>query len=661
MPMRSLQNSPPGKISLRDKLQYHFDNLMARGGPAILLGLFLMVLFMLILIFGLRIVAGVIFPDETIQKLPDMLWRSVLQIIDAGGIAEDEPANILNKAIGIAAVLLGLIFFSALVAFITNQFTLKFDSLRKGKSRVIERRHTLILGFGAQVIEIIEQLIIANQLKKRPSIVILSQTDKAEMDDILNEAIKDRKNTRIITRSDNIANTGTIRKMSVREASSIIILNNANVIAPPDLRDRGDAGVLESIIAVVAAAGEAHLPPVVAQLHSDKTKRLAENLVPGKIIVIDTNDILARILVATCLNHGLASVYSSLVGLKDNSIYTYRPKSGWMNHPFGKLQFHFNRSVLLGFRTPAGEIRMNPRPDFVPAPEDEGIILAHDRSWIKLFRKQVISPEEQPFFMKKSRIVLEKQLIAGWNSKIHIIIDEYAKSMRDGSTIDILLASPSKDVKSQITAAQDRYKHIKIGLLGRYPRTTEELLHFNLPQYDNILVLAEETGSIEDVDLKTISLLLGLRYALENHAKQTGKVARTQLVTEVIDSSKADVFLKAGANDFLIPHKFISELIAQISQEPDLKVIYDRLFDEEGSDIYVKPVELYFKQIPISVSFADCILAAQNRGEVCIGVKIGAQDNSYQRKFGLYLPPDKNVIFDLGESDSIVTLAENRN
>ncbi len=650
-----------GTISVREKLQYKFDNLMARGGSAILLGLFGLIMFTLLLIFLLRVTVGVILPDSTLQDIPDMLWRSFTQIIDAGGIEADESSTRLNKFIGILSVMLGLVFFSALVAFITNEFTLKVESLRKGKSSVVENGHTLILGFGAQIIEIIEQLILANEYKKKSCVVALSNTDKAVMDDILYEEIKDRKKTRIITRSGDISNTKTIRKMSAAHASSIIILNTATVIDPPDIRDKADANVLESIIAVTAATDEAYLPPVVAQLHSDKTKHLAETIAPGKIIVIDTNDILARILVATSLNRGLAWVYSNLVGFQGSGIFLHKPKSGWMNHPFGKLQFHFNNSVLLGFRTTRGEIRLNPRPEFIPADGDEGIILAQNSSLIKLFRKQVIAPREQAFFMKKSRILLEKQLIFGWNSKIHIIIDEYAKSMREGSSIDIVVSNPDRVMQTQITAAQERYKNIKINLLAHGQNIFDFLTQLDFFKYDTVLVLAEESGVVEDEDLKTVSLLMEFRYAFENLELPSGQPLDTNLVTEVIDSEKADVFLKAGAKDFLIPHKFVSELVSQISQQPDLKKIYDHLFEETGSDIHVKPIELYFKNIPVTASFADCMLAAQNRGEVCLGVRIGSEETNIERNYGLYLPPDKNILFDLNESDSLVTLAENRN
>jgi len=659
--MKRLKGKKPKKHSLGDKIQYKFDSIMSRGGSSILMGLIILIVLSLVIMLIFRILIGAVIHDSSLQGLPNMFWRSLVQIVDAGGIGEDSNSHIFNKFAGLVSVLLGLVIFSVLVAFIINQFNIKAEDLRKGRSKVIEQGHMIILGFGIQVVEIIQQLIIANETGEKKAIVILADTDKAAMDDLLTEEIKDRKNTRIITRSGDVCNTKMIQRLSLAEARAVIILNDANVAALPKMRDQGDAKVLEACIAVVTAAGANNLPPVVAQLHSDKTSRLAENIAPEKITVIDTNDILARILVSTSLNPGLAFVYSRLVGFEGYEMYFHRPKAGWRNHPFGKLQFHFIISVLLGFRTPEAEIILNPRLDFIPPDDYEGIFLAAGVSHIKYYKKQAITPQEQKFFMKKSRIILENQLIVGWNSKIMIIVDEYAKSMRDGSSIDIVVKEPSDTTALQIKILQETYRNIKIKLLDSDISDPDFIEELNPHKYDNVVILAEESESVDEVDLKTISRLLAFRDFIRNKEIESGKPITTKLVTEVIDSDKADIFFQAGARDFLIPHKFVSEIIAQISQQPDLKKVYDSIFEESGNAIYVKPVDLFFRQIPVTASFADCMGAAQLRGEVCLGVKIGEEATNIEKNYGMYLPPYKNMIFNLAESDSLITLAENRN
>ena len=79
--------------------------------------------------------------------------------------------------------------------------------------------------------------------------------------------------------------------------------------------------------------------------------------------------------------------------------------------------------------------------------------------------------------------------------------------------------------------------------------------------------------------------------------------------------------------------------MAQISEDPDVNLVYEDLFREDGSEIYLKPAWLYFDNLPMEVSFADIMLAAQKREEVCFGLKIRSEE--YEPKFGIHIIPKK--------------------
>jgi len=647
---------------IRLNLVYKFDNVMSGGGISIFFMLISLVFFSFLLVLSMRFLVEIYYSDPNIEGTGDIIWRAFTQVTGLRSLSLDDSSNYTNKFVGIISVFLGMVFFSTLVAFITNQFQIKVTNLRKGKSRVIEKNHTLIIGFNMQVFEIIEQLIYSNVNKKNPAIVIVSNTDKIQMDDMFTEEIKVRKNTRIITRSGNITNVNFLKKMNISKARSIIILNESNVAEPIEIKDKGDTKVLESIIAVVVAAKEDNLPIVVAQLHLKRTRRLAENIAPEKILIVDTNEILAKILVYTSLNSGLAFVYSLIVGYKGHEICIRKFKSGWGNRSFGLLQFHFINSILMGFRKKTGEILLNPNIDYIPDDTDDGIFLSYGLSSIKLYKKPVISAKEQVFFMKKSKIVLAKNLIVGWNEKVQTLIHEYSVSTMEGSIVDIVVHSEANYINVDITKAKKKYTSLKINLFIGDIHQQKFMTKIAPQTYNNIVIVAEESIGIEEVDLKTISRLLEFRYFLSKFENDTGKTVKTQLVTEVIDSEKSDLFFKAGAKEFLIPHKFVSQIIAQISQEPDLKKLYDYLFEfGRGNEIYVKPAEIFFKKFPIKATFADCIRAAQIRGEVCLGIKIESEIYDKDKNYGLYLLPDKNIIFYLADSDALVTLSKNRN
>ncbi len=86
--------------------------------------------------------------------------------------------------------------------------------------------------------------------------------------------------------------------------------------------------------------------------------------------------------------------------------------------------------------------------------------------------------------------------------------------------------------------------------------------------------------------------------------------------------------------------------------------MYDDLFEEDGSEIYLKPASLFFAELPITVSYADMMLAAQARGEICMGVKLKADEAILEQNFGVKLIPEKTTVYQLSAEDSLVVLAE---
>ena len=100
------------------------------------------------------------------------------------------------------------------------------------------------------------------------------------------------------------------------------------------------------------------------------------------------------------------------------------------------------------------------------------------------------------------------------------------------------------------------------------------------------------------------------------------QAGRTALITEVMDSDSQELVFKAGVNDFIISNRLVSNMLAQISEEPDLKDVYDSLFEESGSEIYLKPASLYFETLPPNCASPTCV--ASKRREICLGVRLAS-------------------------------------
>lgn len=646
-----MSNNRPGAGA---RFKYAFDNFMARGGFSVFCALMLLFVGAILLMSAARFLVNLIVPQENLTAFFDQMWLSFLQITDGGAIAEDTGSNIPNRIVGIIALFLGMVLFSSLVAFITSQFEAMMVTLRKGKSRVIETGHTLILGFGDRVLEIIRELIIANESERRAAVVVLSDSEKDEMDDYFNERIEDAKTTRIICRSGSTSSTQALQRVGVTEARSIIILNDAPVDADMETKELADARVLKTIMAVISCVGEENLPSIVAEIHLPNKQKLARNL-SDRVAIIDEHTMLAKLMVQTSRISGLAKVYDDLVGFQGNEFYFFKPDGGWNGLTYAASSRHFDTCCPLGIRKGDGTIQVNPPMDTVLDGDTELVLLAEDDSTIRFSRTpySVSALEGTPAEPLPKGI--EKQLIVGWSHKTMTIISEYSQYLVEGSSIDLVLTETTDEIKRDFAAIQTRFPTIKLRLFTAAIDNQEILAKLKPEQYDNVIILSGEGGVAELRDSDTIAKLLEFRHYFRT---QVNGQLKTQLITEVADSANIEVIEAAGVHDFLISNQFVSKIYAQVGEEQDALKVYEDLFNEEGSEVYIKPVGLFARFSGKKVRFGDLCEAASRRGESCFGVRIGAEQNDPDHNYGIYVNPPKNREFTLTDKDFLITLAE---
>ncbi|MBU1106190.1 MAG: hypothetical protein KKB51_05930 [Candidatus Riflebacteria bacterium] len=636
------------------RLRYGFDNFMSKGGVSVFAALMLLFVGAIFLMTVVRFTANLISPQENMSNVLDQLWLSFLQIADGGAIGEETNSNVLNRIVGIISLFLGMVLFSSLVAFITSQFEAMMVKMRKGKSEVIETGHSLILGFGDRVLEIIRELIIANESESSASIVVLSANEKDEMDDFFNDRIYDPKTTKIICRSGSTSSIQALSRVGVKDARSIIILNDAPVDADHETKELADAKVLKTILAVMSCMGENSLPSIVAEVHQPNKQKLAKNL-SSKISIIDEHSILAKLMVHTSRTSGLAKVYDGLVGFQGSEFYFFRPDSGWNGMNYVTAMFHFDTCSVLGIRKKNGEVKINPAGDTVLDNDTDLILLAEDDFTIN-FTKDRFKTKDLPGEPAKPLAKpIEKQLIVGWSHKTMIIIAEYCKYLIKGSGIDLILSEPTDETKNEFAEIQARFPDIKMHLIKADVDNQEIMLQLKPEEYDNVIILSGDGGVAELRDSDTIAKLLEFRHYFKNNFKGEPK---TQLITEVADSQNIEVIQAAGVRDFLISNQFVSKIYAQVGEEPDVLKVYEDLFSEEGSEVYIKPVKLFTTVSGKKVSFGDLCAAAARRGESCFGIHIVSDNKDESKNFGFIVNPPKSMEFTISGEDSLITVAE---
>jgi len=445
-----------------------------------------------------------------------------------------------------------------------------------------------------------------------------------------------------------------LRRVAVESAKSVVILNDAPDDATREVKALADARVLKTILAVISCTGEEDMPPIVAELHLKAKQDLARRI-SARVAIIDEHSILAKLMVQTSRISGLAQVYDHVVGFDGNEFYFHRPEGGLGDLTYGELAFHFPTCCLMGLRSKDGRIAINPKPDTRAKADDEALLLAEDDSAIRFSRERVpsaapVSPPAGP----RGKAV-EKQMIVGWSEKASIIIDEYSKYLVAGSSIDVVVNAKDDSIEKAFCDVSKRHPGISMHLMESDIGDPRALSGLRPEEYDNVILLSGEGGEAELLDSDTIAVLLSFR----QHFKALGqKDQKTQLITEVADSENIDVIREAGVRDFLISNQFVSKIYAQVSENQAVLQVYEELFSEEGSEVYLKPAALFLDDLPRRVSFADLCAAALAREETCLGVRLVSEEDDADKGYGIYLNPAKSEAFSLRPEDCLITLAE---
>ena len=83
----------------------------------------------------------------------------------------------------------GIFVISTLIGILNTGIEAKLAELRKGRSRVVERDHTVILGWSQQIFTIISRARRSpTRTSARRAIVVLADRDKVEMEDEIRDA-----------------------------------------------------------------------------------------------------------------------------------------------------------------------------------------------------------------------------------------------------------------------------------------------------------------------------------------------------------------------------------------------------------------------------------------------------------------------------------------
>ena len=631
------------KPTFNQRLRYQFDNLMARGTPAMIGMLF--VFSLIIVIIAGAIISATGFAQEGSERLGlgEAMWESLMRTLDSGTMGGDTGAGF--RAVMLFVTLGGVFVVSALIGVLNNAIEGQMEQLRKGRSHVLETNHTIVLGWSAQIFTILNELMVANENQTYARIVVMADKDKVEMEDEIRERVEVKGKTRIICRNGSPIDPNDIEITSPHDAKSIIVL-------PPENSDP-DTDVIKTVLAITNNPRRRAEPyHIVTQIRSAKNMDVLK-LVGEKdnVQAVLTGDLIARIVAQTSRQSGLSVVYTELMNFGGDEIY-FKSEPALTGKTFGESLLAYEDSCLMGIRKTNRQILLNPPMDTRIESGDQIFALSADDDTIRL--SGVSQPAVNESAIRSNRSAMEakpeKCLILGWNRSGTTIVHELDNYVAKGSQVTVVadIYNVEKQIKAQGGKLQNQSLVVEEG-----ETTDRDLLdRLGVQDYDHVIVLAYSTVEPQEADARTLVTLLHLRDMAQKDDTPFS------IVSEMLDLRNRELAEATQVDDFIVSEHLISLMMSQLSENADLFDVFTDIFDPEGAEIYLKPVSDYVTP-GAAVNFYTVTEAARRRGETTLGYRITAEASDAGKAYGVHTNPKKSEMVTFSPEDKVIVIAEN--
>lgn len=640
------------------RIRYNFDNLMSRGtGAPLLLLLLTFLVALVILSVSLYFINAV--PGSNIKvngldstdgtSIVDVIYVTFLRMLDPGVVSQDPSSNGFNYFM-LLATLFGVVMLSTFIAIINTAVMNRIANLRKGKSFVVESDHTVILGWSLQVFPIISELVIANENQKSACIVILAEKDKVEMEDEIKAKVGDTKNTKVVCRTGSPIDIKDLSIVNLNEAKSIII-------TAPDSSDP-DSNVIKTILAIT---NNPHRKPhpekyhIVAEIRDPKNIVIAEIAGRDEVQLVVFDYLISRITAQTCRQPGLSVVFTELLDFSGDEIY-FQAEPRLAGKTFVEAMFSYETSTIIGVRKKDGQLLIKPSFESIIESDDKLIAVSEDddtiiMSGITDFNIDASSIMEIPKLVEAEP---ESTLIIGWNRRASLIVNELDNYVAPGSKITILAEDSEVERELSINCAELINQTVTFWLGDTTNRRI--LDDINILSYHHIIVLSQtETDDVQATDARTLRTLLHIRDIAD---KDWGNFS---IVSEMLDDRNRELAEVTNTDDFIVSVKLDSLMLSQISENKELKTIFEDIFSAGGPSIYIRPAENYV-ELNKAVNFYTVMEAARRQNHIAIGVKLQANTPKYDTdqmlSHGVVVNPIKSRNIFFSEGDKIIILAE---
>jgi hypothetical protein len=384
-------------------------------------------------------------------------------------------------------------------------------------------------------------------------------------------------------------------------------------------------------------------------------------------IFAHTDEIIARIVAQSCRQSGLSIILTSLLSFRDDEIY-FKHESALAGRTFYEAIFSYKKCSVIGLMLSDGTVKIFPQLNTIINKNDKIIVIAEDDDKIilssdsnKKYSVEIPSSSgindntgllSKPITREITKKI-ERNLLLGWNNKAPLIAKELDTYVAHDSELHILTNSDkiiqfiNEQLINQLTE-QKVFVHFG-NLTDKF-----DLEKLNLFSYNYIILLANEGNKLEEADDECLICLLHLQNIIE----KSNKKKTFTIVTEMYDIRNRQLANTTWSDDIIVSRTLISKYISQLSENKNIKKVYDVLLTADGPEIYLCSASM-FVPLETSISYYQVLQKTLKHQCLAIGYRLMKYSHDETKSYGIVLNPNKQEQIRFSENDKIIILAKN--
>ena len=606
------------------RFQYYLNDILARNP--------LWQMFFLVVFSALVVVAGMLLIESHVRcnNGQNPFWWSLTRLMDQGTFVNDYEDDHHAQVVAVFITLCGVLVMSTLIGTVSSKISERLDSLKRGRSPIVEKDHLIVCGNGDRLYEVTRELIESRRdepRSSRSSLVMFSESSRETMEEVLAQRTGRKTSREVICRTGVVTDIDSLRLVGFDRCRGFVIIGEE------------DTEVLKTLIAVSSLCN-GNKPVSVCEIRNAVMGEVAR-MAHEEVKWVPVREVVMRLLIQICRQPGLSAVYKEILSFSGNEFY-FRTCPEVDGIPFGKAASRLSEGVAVGIDR-LGKVLINPPADTAVTADDRLLILARDMNSIK-FTDSAPEVHVKARETQSCGNLFEMLVFSGYSTCFNLMLELLDRYSPGGARIVVAGSLPREEgvrVTEAIECSNCTVEYVQMD------RTDPDAVKALKPEkYDSIMVVSGKKpgDSDEKADSECIVTLL----ILKQIRKTLGSTWNGTVVAEIRNPRNRKLATAAEIDDFVISNEVCSMIMAQLVKQKKLGQVFEEIFDPSGCEIQLRCASQYNPG-----TFRELEAQGRLRNEIVLGWLTGTGSEAV-----VILNPTRDLPIPSDEDCRVITIAE---